>query len=192
MIRETIDKRLLDLSTEADKELKKIYEDIDAICLKNSDRILKAFIDNKVSYTDFADINGYGNYDSGRDKLEKIFADVLGCEDALVRPQIMSGTNALYLTFSALLKHDDIMISLTGTPYDSLQEMIGLSGDSSQSLKNNGVKFEQIDLINDEFDSEKIIERLKKKDVKLVEIQRSRGYSNRASLTIKQIEDLIR
>ena len=102
MIRETIDKRLLDLSAEADEELKKIYEGIDEICLKNSDRILKAFIDNKVSYTDFADINGYGNYDSGRDKLEKIFAEVLGCEDALVRPQIMSGTNALYLTFSAI------------------------------------------------------------------------------------------
>ena len=78
MIRETIDKRLLDLSAEADEELKKIYEGIDETCLKNSDRILKAFIDNKVSYTDFADINGYGNYDSGRDKLEKIFADVLG------------------------------------------------------------------------------------------------------------------
>ncbi len=191
MIRETIDKGLLDLSTEADEELKKIYEDIDEICLKNSDRILKAFIDNKVSYTDFADINGYGNYDSGRDKLEKIFAEVLGCEDALVRPQIMSGTNALYLTFSALLKHDDIMISLTGTPYDSLQEMIGLSGDSSQSLKNNGVKFEQIDLVDDEFATEKIVERLKKKDVKLVEIQRSRGYSDRASLNIEQIKDLI-
>ena len=192
MIRETIDKRLLDLSAEADEELKKIYEGIDEICLKNSDRILKAFIDNKVSYTDFADINGYGNYDSGRDKLEKIFADVLGCEDALVRPQIMSGTNALYLTFSALLKHGDTLISLTGTPYDSLQEMIGLSGDSSQSLKNNGVKFEQIDLINDEFDSEKIVERLKKNDVKLVEIQRSRGYSDRASLNIEQIKDLIK
>ena len=157
----------------------------------NSDRVLSAFIKNNVSYTDFADINGYGNYDEGRDKLERIFAEILGCEDALVRPQIMSGTNALWLTFSALLRHGDTMISLTGTPYDSLQEMIGLSGDSSQSLKNAGVRYEQIDLVNNEFDEERILSRLAKKDVKLVEIQRSRGYSQRKSLTIARIRHLI-
>ena len=120
-----------------------------------------------------------------------MFATVLGCEDALVRPHIMSGTNALYLAFSALLKHGDTMISLTGTPYDSLQEMIGLCGNSSQSLKACGVKYEQIDLINNEFDEETIITRLKKNDVKLVEIQRSRGYSSRLSLPISKIEHLI-
>ena len=86
-------------------------------------------------------------YDEGRDKLERIFASILGCEDALVRPQIMSGTNALYLTLSALLKHGDTMISISGEPYDSLQEMIGISGDSNQSLKAYGVNYEQIDLI---------------------------------------------
>ena len=192
MILEAIDKKLMDLSAEADKELKDIYDQIDEIALKNSDRILNSFIANRVSYSDFADINGYGNYDAGRDKLEKIFAEVLGCEDALVRPQIMSGTNALFLAFSALLKHGDTMISLTGLPYDSLQEMIGLCGDSSQSLKENGVRFEQIDLVNDEFATDRIVERLQKKDVKLVEIQRSRGYSDRSSLTIAQIEELIK
>jgi cystathionine beta-lyase family protein involved in aluminum resistance len=192
MILEAIDKKLLELSAEADEELKDIYDQIDEIALKNSDRILNAFIANRVSYSDFADINGYGNYDAGRDKLEKIFAEVLGCEDALVRPQIMSGTNALYLAFSALLRHGDTLISLTGLPYDSLQEMIGLCGDSSQSLKRNGVRFEQIDLIDNKFDTEKIVSRLKKKDVRLVEIQRSRGYSDRASLTISQIEELIK
>ena len=103
----------------------------------------------------------------------------------------MSGTNALYLVFSALLKHGDTMISLTGLPYDSLQEMIGLCGDSSQSLKAYGVKYEQIDLVNDEFATETIVNRLKKNDVKLVEIQKSRGYSSRKSLTISQIEELI-
>ena len=192
MILEKIDKRILDLADEAEIELKDIYKRLDEICLKNSDRILSAFIDNKVSYTDFADINGYGNYDPGRDKLEKIFADVLGCEDALVRPHIMSGTNALYLAFSSLLKHGDTMISLTGTPYDSLQEMIGLYGESSQSLKANGVKYEQIDLVDNKFDEEKIINRLSKNDVKLVEIQRSRGYSSRKSLMISEIEHLIK
>lgn len=191
MILEQIDKDLMTLAKQSDLELKDIYQNIDDICLNNSNRVLSAFIENQVSYSDFADINGYGNYDEGRNKLEKIFATVLGCEDSLVRPQIMSGTNALYLTLSALLKHGDTMISLSGAPYDSLQEMIGLSGDSSQSLKANGVKYEQIDLIDNEFDEVKIIERLKDNNVKLVEIQRSRGYSHRLSLTISKIERII-
>ncbi len=192
MILEQIDKRLLEMAKQADTDLREVFEKIDETCMVTSDRVLSAFIENRVSYTDFADINGYGNYDPGRDKLEKMFATVLGCEDALVRPQIMSGTNALYLAFSGLLKHGDTMISLTGEPYDSLQEMIGISGDSSQSLKAYGVKYEQIDLINDEFDVKKITERLSRKDVKLVEIQRSRGYSHRASLTIEKIGALIK
>jgi len=192
MILEQIDNNLLTLANIAEIDLKDIYQNIDDICLYNSNRILSAFIENKVSYSDFADINGYGNYDAGRDKLEKMFASILGCEDSLVRAQIMSGTNALYLCFSALLKHGDTMISLTGSPYDTLQEMIGLSGNSSQSLMKNGVKYEQIDLINNEFDTDKIINRLKLNDVKLVEIQRSRGYSSRLSLTISKIEALIK
>lgn len=192
MILEQIDKEILKLAEQSEIDLKEIYEQVDRICMINSNRILSSFIENKVSYSDFADINGYGYYDSGREKLEKIFASTLGMEDALVRTQIMSGTNALFLTFSALLKYGDTMISLTGTPYDSLSEMIGLVGNSSQSLKSHGVKFEQIDLVNNEFDEDKIVERLKKKDVKLVEIQRSRGYSSRNSLTISRIEKIIR
>ena len=192
MILDKIDKDLLQMSKDADHELKDIYQNIDDICLYNSNRILSAFIENSVSYSDFADINGYGNYDEGRDKIEKIFATVLGCEDALVRPQIMSGTNAIYLALSALLKHGDTMISITGSPYDSLQEMIGLYGESSQSLKANGVSYEQIELVNDDFDDETIVERLKQGNVRLVEIQRSRGYSHRLSLTITKIERIIK
>ena len=191
MILEQIHPDLLEIAKESENILKDIYKNIDETALINSNRILSAFIENRVSYSDFADINGYGNYDEGRDKLEKIFATVLGSEDALVRPQIMSGTNALYLTLSALLKHGDTMISLSGAPYDSLQEMIGLSGNSTQSLKANGVKYEQIELVNDDFDDEKIIERLKQNDVKVVEIQRSRGYSHRQSLSIAKIERII-
>lgn len=191
MILEQINPQLLALAEKSDVVLKDIYKKIDTICLSNSNRILSAFIENRVSYSDFSDINGYGNYDEGRDKLEKIFATVLGCEDALVRPQIMSGTNAIYLALSALLKHGDTMISLSGTPYDSLQEMIGIIGHSSQSLKANGVHYEQIELVDDDFDDEKIIERLKENNVKLVEIQRSRGYSHRKSLSISKIERII-
>ena len=192
MVLEQINPKILELANKADVELKDIFSEIDRICLVNSNRVLSAFIENKVSYSDFADINGYGNYDTGRDKLEKIFASVLGTEDALVRPQIMSGTNALYLAFTGLLKPGDTMISISGKPYDSLQEMVGIIGGSNQSLKALGVKYEQIDLVNSEFDTKAIVERLSKDDVKLVEIQRSRGYSDRKSLTISQIENIIK
>lgn len=192
MILDNIKQEILQLSLKAETDLKKIFNEIDDICLYNSNRILSAFIENRVEYADFTDRNGYGNYDSGREKLEKIFASILGTEDALVRTQIMSGTNALYLAFSALLKHGDTMISLSGKPYDSLLKMVGIIGDSSQSLIANGVKYEQIDLVNNEFDLDKIKQRLAKNDVKLVEIQRSRGYSSRKSLTIKQIEECIK
>lgn len=192
MIKEQINNEISQLANKADKDLEIVFKNIDKVAFINSERILSAFIENKVSYTDFADINGYGNYDTGRDKLEAIFARVLGTEDALVRPQIMSGTNALYLTFTALLKHGDTMISISGSPYDSLQEMVGIIGDSSQSLKAYGVKYEQIELKNNDFDTNAIVNRLSKNDVKLVEIQRSRGYSHRNSLTISQIEAIIK
>lgn len=192
MILDNIRQDVLKLSQEAEADLKDIFKEIDDICLYNSNRILSAFIDNKIEYADFTDRNGYGIYDSGREKLEKIFASILGTEDALVRTQIMSGTNALYLAFSALLKHGDTMISISGKPYDSLLKMVGIAGDSSQSLIANGVKYEQIDLVDNKFNLEAIKERLSKNDVKLVEIQRSRGYSSRKSLTIKQIEECIK
>ena len=191
MILDEIRPEILKLNEQAEIDLKPIYEKIDKVCLANSNKVLSAFIENKVSYTDFADINGYGNYDTGREKLEKIFASVLGTEDALVRPQIMSGTNALYLAFTALLKHGDTMISISGKPYDSLLEMVGILGDSSQSLKAHGIKYEQIDLINSEFDTKAIVNRLSKNDVRLVEIQRSRGYSDRNSLSIEKIGSVI-
>ena len=191
MILDKVDKDLLKLAEGSDEVLKDIYQKIDDICLYNSDRILEAFIENKVSYSDFADINGYGNYDEGRDKLERIFAKVLGCEDALVRSQIMSGTNAIYLCLSALLKHGDTMLSISGDPYDSLQEMIGIIGDSTQSLKAYGVKYEKIDLVDNDFDDKAIIQRLKESPIKLVEIQRSKGYAARKSLTIAKIARII-
>ena len=192
MILDEIRNDVLELSNKAENDLKEIFNEIDDICMYNSNRVLSAFIENKIEYADFTDRNGYGNFDTGREKLENIFASILGTEDALVRAQIMSGTNALYLTFSALLKHGDTMISISGKPYDSLLKMVGLVGDSTQSLKANGVKYEQIDLVDDKFDLKTIKERLSKKDVKLVEIQRSRGYSSRKSLSIDQIEECIK
>lgn len=187
-----INQKIQELALQAEIDLKEKFEEVDKICFTNSQKVLKAFTENKVSYSDFQDINGYGFYDGGRDKLEKVFADVLGAEDALVRPQIMSGTNAIALTLSALLHHGDTMISITGLPYDSLRGIIGISGNSNQSLKRNGVKYEQIDLVDDDFDYASIEKRLKEGGVTLIEIQRSTGYSSRKSLTISQIEKVIK
>lgn len=182
------DEKLIKLACETEKELTPIFNDLDAICLKNSSRILKAFQDARVASSDFAEINGYGYYDAGRNKIEQIYAQIFGAEDALVRPQIMSGTHALSLTFFGLLKHGDTFISITGAPYDSLLTVIGLEGDSRNSLIKNGINYEQIELVNNDFDIPTIVERLKQSKVKLVEIQRSRGYSHRKSLSIEKIE----
>lgn len=183
-----INEKIISLADETEKEIAPIFAELDELCLKNSAKVLKAFHEEKVSYTDFAEVNGYGFYDAGRDKIEAIFAKVFKAEDSLVRPQIMSGTHALALTFSGLLKYGETMLSISGTPYDSLQTIIGIAGESRNSLIANGVKYEEIDLVNNDFDLPKIVERLKKGNVKLVEIQRSRGYAHRKSLTIDKIE----
>ena len=183
-----INEKIVKLAEETEKEIAGIFSELDELCLKNSAKVLKAFQDVKVSYTDFAEVNGYGFYDAGRDKIEAIFAKVFGTEDALVRPQIMSGTHALALTFSGLLKYGEVMLSISGTPYDSLQTIIGIAGDSRNSLIANGVKYEEIDLVDNDFDIPKIVDRVKKGNVKLVEIQRSRGYAHRKSLSIEKIE----
>lgn len=184
------DERLTKLAEQAEVDLKDYFDVANKVCEKNCRKVLEAFIRNRVSYQDFQEINGYGFYDAGRDKIEKVFAEVLGAEDALVRPHIMSGTNAIWLSLSGLLHHGDTMICISGLPYDPLQGIIGIAGDSAQSLINNGVNYEQIDLIGNEFDLKKIESRLKQGKVRLVEIQRSRGYSHREGLSIKQIEEV--
>lgn len=183
-----IDENLIALANEVEKEVSEEFKKADEICLFNSAKVLSAFQKHKVSTNDFLEITGYGFYDEGRDKLEKIYAEVFKAEDALVRPQIMSGTHALSLTLFGLLKHGDTFISISGAPYDSLLSVIGLEGNSRNSLMANGVKYEQIELIDSEFDIKTIQERLKRNDVKMVEIQRSCGYSQRKSLTIDKIE----
>lgn len=183
-----IDDNLICLAQKAEDKLKDVFKHFDQLCQKNSAKILKAFQHHNLSLQDFIEINGYGYYDAGRDKLEAVFAEIFGAEDALVRPQIMCGTHAIALTFFGLLKHGDTLVSITGEPYDSLKSIVGLCGDSKNSLMAHGIKYEQIDLINNDFDTEKIIQRLQQKNVKMVEIQRSRGYSQRDSLTIDKIE----
>lgn len=179
------------LAEQAEKDCQPMFDNIEKVCMHWSSGILKAFQNNNVSSSDFIEITGYGYDDPGRDKLEKIYSDVFSTEDALVRVQIMSGTHALYLALSGLMKHGETMISISGSPYDTLRSVIGLDGDSRNSLIANGIKYEQIELVDNDFDHKAIRERLQTKDVKLVEIQRSRGYARRKSLSVQQIEQAI-
>ena len=187
-----IDEKIIKVANEVEMELKPIFEKYEENCMQVSAKVLKAFQDNKVATTDFNEITGYGYYDGGREKLEKIYADIFGAEDALVRPQIMSGTHAITITLFGVLKYGDTMLSISGTPYDTLQSVIGIAGNSNNSLIKHGIKYEEIDLVNNDFDYEKIEKRVKQGGIKLIEIQRSRGYSQRKSLNIDKIEKVIK
>ena len=180
------------LACEAEKDLAEVFRKIDENALKCSAKVLKAFQQARVSTSDFLEITGYGYTDSGRDKLEEVYARVFGAEDALVRPQIMSGTHALYVTLSGLLKHGETLVYITGEPYETLKSVIGTAGDSRNSLIKCGVKYEEIDLIGNDFDLDAIRQRLSRGDVKVAAIQRSRGYSARKSLTIDKIAEAIK
>ncbi len=174
-----------------EKELSEEYKRYENICFLNSMKVLKAFHDNKVSESDLHGTTGYGYNDVGRDKVEKIYSDVFKSEDALVRTQLISGTHALTITMSACLRPGDTMLAISGKPYDTLDEVIGIK-DNKSSLISYGIKYEQIDLIDNEFDTDKIIERVSKNDIKLITIQRSKGYSTRESLTIGKLEKIIK
>ena len=180
------------LAKEAERDCRQIFEKIEENSLICSAKILSAFQKARVSTSDFLEITGYGYTDTGRDKLEEIYADVFGAEDALVRPQLMSGTHALAVTLGGLLKHGDTLLYISGEPYDTLKSVIGTAGDSRNSLIKCGVNYEEIDLIGDEFDISAIRERVARGDVKVAAIQRSRGYSQRKSLTIDKIAEAIK
>jgi len=188
-----IDKELVNLAKNVEEKLKDKFIEIDEICEENSYKVISAFQEGNLSEPHLNSATGYGIDESGRNKIEEIYAKIFRAEDALVRAQLISGTHALAITLSGLLRPNDTMLSITGAPYDTLQTVIGLGENSSKSsLKAFGVKYEEIDLIDSEFDTKAIVERLSTNDVKLVEIQRSRGYSTRKSLTIEKIEAIIK
>ena len=180
------------LAKEAERDCAEVFRKIDENALICSAKVLSAFQECRVSTTNFLEITGYGYYDAGRDKLEEVYAKVFGAEDALVRPQLMSGTHALAVTLGGLLKPGETLVYVTGTPYDTLQSVIGTAGDSRNSLIKYGVKYEEIDLKGNEFDLDAIKERVSKGDVKVAAIQRSRGYAQRKSLYIDQIAEAVR
>lgn len=180
------------LAKRAEADCNPIFKAIEENALVCSAKVLNAFQELRVSTSDFIEVTGYGYTDSGRDKLEEIYAKVFGAEDALVRPQLMSGTHALYVTLGALLKHGETLLYISGEPYDTLKSVIGTAGDSRNSLMKCGVKYEEIDLLQDDFDIEAIKARVAKGDIRVAAIQRSRGYSQRKSLTIDKIEKAIK
>ena len=181
--------KVLDLVNSFEKENGNLFKDLDEISFINSKKVLKAFKDNNVNESDFAGTNGYGYDDAGRDKIEAVFTEVLGGEDALVRPQLISGTHALTVCFFGLLRPGDTLLSINGKPYDTLDEVIGIRENPS-SLKAFKVNYNQIDLVNNDFDYDKIRDYLSKNKVKVIEIQRSVGYANRDTISIEKVEQV--
>jgi len=175
----------------AEEKLKNQYKEIDELAFINSMKIIDAFKKENISESVFVSTTGYGYNDLGREKIESVFANILGAEDALVRSQIISGTHALTVALFAFLRPNDTLLSITGLPYDTLHEVIGIKENAS-SLKSYNINYEQIDLINDDFDYEKIKDFLLKNPIKLIEIQRSKGYSTRKSITISKLEKVIK
>ena len=181
---------LLKLANEVEEEIKEITKRIDEDAMYNSIKVLNAFQRNNISEMHFNSTTGYGYNDIGREAIERIFAEVLGAEDSLVRNQFISGTHALTVALFALLRPEDTMLAISGKPYDTLDEVIGITENAS-SLKSFGVKYEQIDLKGNEFDIEKITKTLQNEKIKLIHIQRSKGYSSRDSLSIEKLQKVI-
>ncbi len=186
-----IDSNVLILAQSVENELKEEFKKIDDICLYNSKKVLDSFRKNMVCEAHFNSTTGYGYGDIGRDVIEKIFADVLDAEDAIVRSQFISGSHALTVALFAYLRPGDILLSITGKPYDTLDEVIGIKENKS-SLKSFGINYEQVDLIDNEFDYEQIEKYLTSKKIKLIEIQRSKGYSTRKSICIDKLSKVIK
>ena len=186
-----IKKEVIDVVEKSEKELETIFKEVDKICEYNSLKVLKAFQDNKVSENHFNSTTGYGYNDIGREVIENVYKDIFNAEDALVRSQFISGSHALTVALFSILRPNDTLLSITGKPYDTLDEVIGIKENKS-SLKSFGINYEQIDLINDDFDYKQIEQIIKSKKIKLIEIQRSKGYSTRKSICMDKVEKVIK
>ena len=187
-----IDPRLAALAEKAEQAAEKRFGEINKTAEYNGAKVLKAFIDNKVSESCLKGTTGYGYGDIGRETLDAVYAQAFGGEDAVVRHNFVNGTHTLSTALFGVLRPNDTMLSLTGSPYDTMEEVIGIRGEAGRgSLKDFGVKYEQVDLLDDGTpDLAEIAERAKGKKVGY--IQRSRGYSLRPSFTIDVIEQIIK
>ena len=182
---------VIELSKKIEKDLDPIFKEVEEIEEYNSLKVLSAFQKYNLSEMHFNGTTGYGYGDIGRDTIESIFADIFKAEDSLVRTQFISGTHAISTLLFGILRPNDTLISISGKPYDTLDEVIGIVENKS-SLQSYGVKYEQIELVNDNFDYKAIEERVKKGNIKLIEIQRSRGYSTRKTIDLEKVEKVIK
>lgn len=174
-----------------EEKIKDELDKVDEITEANSLKVLIAFNKNNLSENHFNTTTGYGYNDEGREIIEKIYADIFKAEDALVRSQFISGSHALTVCLFALLRPGDTFLSITGKPYDTLDEVIGIVENNS-SLKSFNIDYKQIDLVNDDFDYDAIEKCLKENKIKVIEIQRSKGYSTRKSIGIDKVEKVIK
>lgn len=184
-------KEIMELVNKCESKLDKEFKQIDETAYFYSEKVLNAMQHNNLSEGCFNSTTGYGYNDYGRDVIERIYAEVFGAEDALVRNQFVSGSHALSVTLFALLRPNDLLLSISGTPYDTLHEVIGIKENNS-SLKSFGVKYDEIALLENDFQDDIILDYIKKNKVKVIEIQRSKGYSTRESLSIKKLERIIK
>ena len=185
---------ILSLIERAEKSIRPQFDKIDEICQINQMKVMKAFADNKVSEAHFSATTGYGYDDLGRDTLDKVYAQVFDCEDALVRFNFISGTHTISTALFGVLRPNDLLVAITGAPYDTLAEVIGIAGKSGNgSLSDFGIKYKQIDLLDDgEPDYAAIKNTLSQEKVKAVMIQRSKGYGDRPTYSSEKIGEMVK
>lgn len=189
-----VDPRLQQLSDEAEKKAAAAFAKIDSITEYNQQKVLSAYIRHHVSESHFVPTTGYGYGDRGRDALDEILADIMGAEDALIRHSIVSGTHAITIALFAMLRPGDTLLAATGAPYDTLEQVIGYTQPSAGSLAEYGVHYKEVPLAKDGNPDIPAIQEALRADptIKMVHIQRSRGYNTRPSLTIDWIERIIK
>lgn len=189
-----INPRLQAISDRAEAKAKDAFVAIDATTEYNQQKVLSAYIRHQVSETHFIPTTGYGYGDRGRDALDEILADIMGAEDALIRHSIVSGTHAIAIALFAILRPGDTLLAATGAPYDTLEKVIGHTEPSAGSLAEYGVKYSQVELTAEQLPDLNAIQEALRADstVKMVHIQRSRGYNTRPSLTIEWIERIVK
>lgn len=182
-----MEEKLQSLVKEVETTLRPYFDDVEHTALIAQERVLDAFHKVKISEADLVGTTGYGYDDMGRDHLEEVYTEVFRAEDSLVRPQIISGTHAITIALNSQLKYGEELLYITGTPYDTLLEVIGVNGNGIGSFIEQGIQYNEVPLKNNDIDIEAVLNKINDK-TKVIAIQRSKGYSSRPSLTIKQIE----
>lgn len=181
------------LSDKAEERAAAAFKAVEEITAYNQQKVLSAFIRHKVSESHFVPTTGYGYGDRGRDALDEILADIMGAEDALIRHSIVSGTHAITIALFGILRPGDTLLAATGAPYDTLEDVIGHKKPSAGSLAEHGVNYRQVELNREERPDLPAIQQALREDptIKMVHIQRSRGYATRPSLSIAEIEKIV-